>query len=87
MFLAEPVRLAQAAAPDQAIGVHVDDVSQTSVDQNEGKLLARVASSGIVFANAVRDRGLQISDKSVVVSTSIALSRKIANSLLGPVML
>ena len=83
LFLTGPLREVQAHSSDLTLGVHVDDVSQTMTDCKEQHLFRRATSCGIVFAKAVSSRGLQISNKSVVVSSSISLSRRIASKISG----
>ena len=81
LFLASPLRKVVDASADISVGVHVDDVSQTCTDVLEDSLSKRAVASGIALADAVTERGLAISSKSVVVSSNVRISRRISQQL------
>lgn len=81
LFLAAPVRIAKDIPEAGGLGIHVDHVSQNFSDLSEQRLIRRAVTAGAAFAKSAVAKKLVISNKSVVVATSISAARRIAEAL------
>ena len=60
---------------------HVDDISQISIHQREDEATSMAIRQGIKLAEAISDRQLTISDKSVVVSNRFSAAKRVASRI------
>ena len=81
LYLAGPLRATLEDGNHGDIGVHVDDVCQSSHDVSDKRVAMSAISKGLAFAREAISKGLIISSKSAVVASSISLARKVAGGL------
>ena len=76
-ILKQPTKASRAAAPQLRLTLHVDDFSQEIGASSEEEVCAALLRGGTAFVDEVRRAGLQISSKSVLLSTSPKLAKRV----------